>query len=116
MICLKLMVIFKYSLLHVGPPMKPFDFVKQSKISDSNGYVDIDKQTLQHKKYPNIFGIGDCTNLPTSKTAAAVAAQSNILHVNLQQVMNGKSTFPVYDGYTSCPCMIGNLFLYWLFF
>jgi sulfide:quinone oxidoreductase len=33
--------------------------------------VDCNKLTLQHNKYPNVFGIGDCTSLPTSKTAAA---------------------------------------------
>lgn len=36
------------------------------------GYLEVDKLTLQHVRFPNIFGIGDCTNLPTSKTAAAV--------------------------------------------
>jgi len=46
------------------------DAVKDSCLADSNGFVDIDKGTLQHVKYPNIFGIGDCTNAPTSKTAA----------------------------------------------
>jgi hypothetical protein len=75
-----------------GPPMKPHDYIKQSRIADANGYVDVDKESLQHKKYSNIFAIGDCTNLPTSKTAAAIAAQGQILYKNLSQVMNGKST------------------------
>ena len=37
----------------------------------------------------NVFGIGDCTNLPTSKTAAACAAESLILKRNLYSVMQG---------------------------
>ena len=41
-------------------------------ISDESGYLDLDPYTLQHTKYANIFGLGDCTNLPTSKTAAAI--------------------------------------------
>ena len=45
-------------------------------IVDATGYLDLDKYNLQHVKYPNIFGIGDCTNLPTSKTAAAVCTYS----------------------------------------
>ena len=50
------------------------DVLKSSKssITDETGYLDVDKYTLQHVKYPNIFGLGDCTNLPTSKTAAAI--------------------------------------------
>ncbi len=35
---------------------------------ESNFLLDIDHETLQHKKYKNIFGLGDVCNLPTSKT------------------------------------------------
>ena len=59
-------------MLHVTPPMSPPDVLKTSPVADAAGWVDVDKETLQHKRYPNVFGIGDCTNLPTSKTAAAV--------------------------------------------
>lgn len=64
-------------MLHVTPPMSPPDVLKTSPVADSAGWVDVDKETLQHKKYPNVFGIGDCTNLPTSKTAAAVGRKTN---------------------------------------
>lgn len=59
-------------MLHVTPPMSSPDVLKMSPVADAAGWVDVDKETLQHKKYPNVFGIGDCTNIPTSKTAAAV--------------------------------------------
>lgn len=59
-------------MLHVTPPMSSPDVLKTSAVADAAGWVDVDKETLQHKRYPNVFGIGDCTNLPTSKTAAAV--------------------------------------------
>lgn len=41
-------------------------------LADAAGFLDVNKNTLQHKTFPNIFGIGDCTNAPTAKTAAAV--------------------------------------------
>ena len=88
MCCLNLL---KYSLLHVCPPMKPQIELRNSKLSDPNGFVDVNKETLQHKKYPNVFALGDCTNIPTGKTAAAVAAQSEILEANLKSLMEGKS-------------------------
>ncbi|XP_071297555.1 sulfide:quinone oxidoreductase, mitochondrial isoform X2 [Agelaius tricolor] len=75
--------VYQYEMLHVTPPMGPPAVLINSPVSDASGWVDVDKETLQHKKYPNVFGIGDCTNLPTSKTAAA------------------------YDGYTSCPLVTG---------
>ena len=70
--------------------MRPYDELKNSKLVDPTGFVDVSKDTLQHNKFPNVFGIGDCTNLPTSKTAAAVAAQSKILYENLSNVMENK--------------------------
>ena len=50
------------------------DVLKNSKspIVDAAGFLDVNKQTMQHAKFPNIFGLGDCTNIPTSKTAAAI--------------------------------------------
>ncbi|CAF4770819.1 unnamed protein product, partial [Rotaria sp. Silwood2] len=74
---------FKYDLLHIGAPMQPHEFLAKSTLVDANGYVDVDKETLQHKKFPNVFAIGDCANLPTSKTAAAIAGSNGILVRNL---------------------------------
>ena len=59
---------------------------------------------MQHSKYKNVFGIGDCTNVPTSKTAAAAAAQFLVLRDNLDALMDtGRVGAAKYDGYTSCP-------------
>nr|XP_056721770.1 sulfide:quinone oxidoreductase, mitochondrial [Euleptes europaea] len=95
--------VYQYGMLHVTPPMGPPDVLLNSPVSDTAGWVDVDKETLQHKKYPNVFGIGDCTNLPTSKTAAAIAGQSGVLDKTLSSIMKGKTPTKKYDGYTSCP-------------
>lgn len=60
--------VLAYDLLHVTPPMKAPLFIKESALADAGGWVDVDPYTLQHKKFANVFGIGDCANLPTSKT------------------------------------------------
>ncbi|XP_066448735.1 sulfide:quinone oxidoreductase, mitochondrial [Eleutherodactylus coqui] len=99
--------VYQYEMLHVTPPMGPPDVLVNSAVADAAGWVDVDKETLQHKKYPNVFGIGDCTNLPTSKTAAAVAAQSAVLDKTISLVINGKNPSTKYDGYTSCPLVTG---------
>lgn len=65
----------KYEMLHVTPPMGPSSVVKGSPLADEAGWLDLNKETLQHTRYPNVFGIGDCTSLPTAKTAAAVGKQ-----------------------------------------
>ncbi|XP_076026871.1 sulfide:quinone oxidoreductase, mitochondrial [Genypterus blacodes] len=95
--------VFQYEMLHVTPPMGPSLVVKSSLLADDAGWLDVDKDTLQHKRYPNVFGIGDCTNLPTSKTGAAVAAQSSILDRTITKVLKKEKPDKKYDGYTSCP-------------
>lgn len=91
--------------------MKAPEFIKNSgDLGDAAGYVDVNPFTLQHKRYANIWGLGDSANLPTSKTAAAVMAQTPVLVNNLYHVISGQGKIPtdVYDGYTSCPLFVGN--------
>uniref|UniRef100_A0A3B4Z5J5 Sulfide:quinone oxidoreductase, mitochondrial n=2 Tax=Stegastes partitus TaxID=144197 RepID=A0A3B4Z5J5_9TELE len=95
--------VFEYEMLHVAPPMGPHLVVKGSPLADETGWLDVNKETLQHNKYPNVFGIGDCTNLPTPKTAAAVAAQSAILNRTISKILKNEKPDKKYDGYTSCP-------------
>ncbi|KAM4618496.1 sulfide:quinone oxidoreductase, mitochondrial [Polymixia lowei] len=95
--------VFEYDMLHVTPPMGPNVVIKGSSLADEAGWLDVNKETLQHMKYPNVFGIGDCTNLPTSKTAAAVAAQSAVLDRTITKVLKNGKPDKQYDGYTSCP-------------
>ena len=59
-------------MLHVPPPMGPPDILKASPLAGPSGFLSVSKDTGQHTKYPNVFGIGDCTDFPTSKTAAAI--------------------------------------------
>lgn len=100
-------VVLKYDLLHVSPPQSAPDFVKQSPLASAAGWVDVDKFTLQHTRFPNIFALGDASSLPTSKTGAAVRAQAKILVANLAALTNGDVLSARYDGYTSCPLVTG---------
>ena len=67
----------------------------------------VNRGTLQHTRYANVFSLGDASSLPTSKTAAAIRAQSPVLVANLRAVMAGRSPRAVYNGYTSCPLITG---------
>jgi sulfide:quinone oxidoreductase len=97
-------IIQDFDLLHVTPPMGPVSYLKNSPISDSDGYVAVDKTSLQHLKYPNIYALGDCAGIPTSKTAAAISSQAPVLVKNLLS----QSVVAKYDGYTSCPIPTKN--------
>lgn len=100
-------VVWKYDMLHVTPPMKAPDFIANSALADTAGWVDVDPFTLAHKRFPTIFGIGDCANLPTSKTGAAIRKQAPVVEKNLLALINGTPMLAKYDGYTSCPLVTG---------
>ncbi len=97
----------KYDMIHVTPPMAAPDFIKESPLSDEAGWLDVDCHTLQHKKYKNIFGLGDCTNTPNSKTAAAIRSQTPVVASNLLATINNQEGLAAYDGYASCPLVTG---------
>ena len=69
----------RFDLLHVIPPMSAHSYIADSNLADAAGYLDVDKFSLRHTKYKNIWGLGDCTNTPNSKTAAAVFSQTETL-------------------------------------
>lgn len=96
-----------YDMIHVVPPMSAPDFIKKSPLAGETGWVDVNKSTMQHVRYPNVFSLGDASSLPTSKTAAAVRAQAPILVANLLGAMKGQQLTAGYDGYTSCPLVTG---------
>lgn len=100
-------VTLPYSMIHVTPPMGPPDFIKASALANEAGWVDVNKLTLQHTRYPNVFGIGDASSLPTSKTGAAIRKQAPVLVQNLLKLMNNQPPPATYDGYTSCPLVTG---------
>jgi len=96
-------ITLQYDMIHVTPPQGPPAFIAASPLADKNGWVDVDKHTLQHVRYPNVFSLGDCSNLPTSKTGAAIRKQAPVLVKNLRAVMEGRTPTATYHGYTSCP-------------
>jgi len=93
----------RFDMIHVTPPQSAPDFVKQSPLADSSGWVDIDAESMQHKRYPNVFSLGDAGSSPNSKTAAAVRKQAPVVVGNLLAQMRNTSGVNGYDGYGSCP-------------
>ncbi|HEY7269588.1 MAG TPA: FAD/NAD(P)-binding oxidoreductase [Dehalococcoidia bacterium] len=100
-------VVQPYDLLHVTPPMSAPDFIKASPLANEAGWVDVDKNTLQHVRYPNVFSLGDASSLPTSKTGSAIRKQAPVVVDNLLALMSGKPLAGQYDGYTACPLVTG---------
>lgn len=100
-------VTMKYDMIHVTPPQSAPDFIRNSPLADAKGWIDVNKFTLQHTKYQNIFALGDATNTPNAKTGAAVRKQVPVLVKNLISLIEHKTMPAKYSGYGSCPLTVG---------
>jgi sulfide:quinone oxidoreductase len=98
----------RYDMIHVTPPMAPPAFVRTGPLANADGWVDVDKFSLQHVRHPDVFALGDCSNLPTSKTGAAIRKQAPVVVANLLALRAGQPLPARYDGYTSCPVVTGR--------
>ena len=67
----------------------------------------MDKHTLQHVRFPDVWSLGDCSSLPTSRTGAAIRKQAPVLVANLLAHRAGLPPPASYDGYASCPLATG---------
>ena len=98
-----------YDFIHVVPPMRAPDAVKNSELAwkegpfAAGGWLEVDKSTLQHRRFPNVFGIGDINGTPRGKTAATVKKSAPLVAHNLVEVIAGRQANENFDGYTSCP-------------
>jgi sulfide:quinone oxidoreductase len=97
-----------FDMLHLAPPQCAPDFVRNSPLASETGWVDVNKNTMQHVKYANIFSLGDVSNLPTSKTGAAIRKQAPVVVQNILNLIDShKLSTKEYKGYTSCPLVTG---------
>lgn len=101
-----------YDFIHIIPPMRAPEAVRNSPLpwpADKNkawaaeGWMQVDKGTLRHMRYPNVFGLGDIAGVPKGKTAASVKWQVPVAVDHLVAQIAGRSSTALYAGYTSCP-------------
>lgn len=94
-----------YDFLHAVPPQSAPDWIKKTPLAEDTpvGYVEVDKHTHQHVRWPNVFALGDAGNTPNSKTGAAVRKQAPTVVENLIAAMEGRPLPSSYNGYASCP-------------
>ena len=58
------------------------DVVAKSSLAAANGFVEVDEATLRHKRYDNVFALGDAAGTSNAKTAAAARKQAPVVAVN----------------------------------
>ncbi|WP_342462644.1 NAD(P)/FAD-dependent oxidoreductase [Methylobacterium sp. 092160098-2] len=95
-----------FKMLHVCPPQRAPGIIRESELADSAGWVEVDPGTLRHRRFGNIFGLGDACSAPNAKTAAAVRKQAPVVAENLLATLDGRAPAAIYDGYGSCPLTV----------
>jgi len=97
-----------FDMMHLAPPQCAPDFIRNSPLAAETGWVSVNPKTTQHTKYPNIFSLGDVSNLPTSKTGAAIRKQVPVTVANIIKLIEVEGlSSKEYKGYTSCPLVTG---------
>lgn len=95
-----------FDMIHVVPPQVAPDFLRDSALAGPTGFAEVDDFTMRHKRYPNVFALGDAGSMGNAKTAAAVRKQAPIVAVNALSVLGGGEPVAAYDGYGSCPLTV----------
>ena len=57
-----------FTSANINPPSKPHAELVSSGIAGADGTIDVNKYTLQHKKFENIFAFGDVVGFDTTRT------------------------------------------------
>ncbi|KRP74722.1 pyridine nucleotide-disulfide oxidoreductase [Pseudomonas paralactis] len=95
-----------FDMLHVVPPQVAPDFIRESALADAAGWCEVNPHSLQHLRYPHVFGLGDVCGTTNAKTAAAVRKQIVVVAENLL-ALRKQAPLPLkYDGYGSCPLTV----------
>jgi sulfide:quinone oxidoreductase len=97
-----------FDMIHVVPPQTAPDFVRHSALANEDGWADVDPATLRHRRYDNIFSLGDVCSAPSTKTAAAVRKQAPVVAMNVLNQLDRRQPHATYDGYGSCPIVVAR--------
>jgi sulfide:quinone oxidoreductase len=93
----------RFDLLVTVPLHTGQDYVARSPgLGDSLNFVPTDPATLQAKRKPNIFALGDATDLPSSKAGSVAHFQAEVLVPNVRRFLEGRPLDPGFDGHANC--------------
>jgi sulfide:quinone oxidoreductase len=95
-----------YSQFYSLMPTTPNPLLSEAGLADSTGFLDVNEHTLQHKKYSNIFGVGDANNVPTTKTFYGGLSQVSVVRHNVERKLNGLSLNAKYDGHAKANMLV----------
>lgn len=100
-----------YDVLNAVPPQSAPDWLKATDLpaaGDTGGFVEVDRQTLRHLRYPNVWSLGDAAGTTNSKSGGALRKQTKVVAKNLVAARKGKRLPAKYNGYSVCPFTVSR--------
>ncbi|WP_411374202.1 NAD(P)/FAD-dependent oxidoreductase [Arthrobacter sp. MPF02] len=100
-----------YEVLNGVPPQSAPDWLKATDLpaaGDKGGFVEVDRQTLRHLRYSNVWSLGDAAGTTNSKAGGALRKQTKVLAKNLVAARKGKPLTEKYNGYSVCPFTVSR--------
>lgn len=100
-----------YDVLNAVPPQSAPDWLKSTTLpnpGDAGGFVEVDRQTLRHLRYPNVWSLGDAAGTTNSKSGGSLRKQAKVLAKNLVAARKGKPLKAKYNGYSVCPFTVSR--------
>jgi len=83
--------------LHFGS-----EAIQRSEMGDDFGFLPTDKHTLAAVDHPNVFALGDATDLPTSKAGSVAHFQAEVLIDNVMRHIEERELMAAFDGHANC--------------
>ncbi len=97
----------EYDLAIVIPPHRGSDVIRNSGLGDEDGWIDVDKYTLNIPGYDDVYVIGDATNLPVSKAGSVADFQSEVVSKRISDEIEGYEPAARYNGKVMCFLVTG---------
>ena len=98
----------EYDLLVLVPPHRGQQVIIDSELGDPGGWVPTDKLTLQGAGHDHIFAMGDCTNLPISKSGSTAHFEAPVIASRIASLVRGTAPKSNYGGRVMCFLETGN--------
>lgn len=97
-----------YDVLDVVPPQVAPAWIAESGLADDTGFVDVDPELLRHRRFPEVWALGDAAATRNAKSGGALRKQTKALAENLVAVLQGRAPRSRYSGYTVIPFTVSR--------
>ncbi|MEF8806442.1 NAD(P)/FAD-dependent oxidoreductase [Natronomonas sp.] len=91
----------EYDLLVSIPPHRGIDLVEEAGLGD-NGWVDVDKHTLEAEAAENVYALGDTADTGVPNAGSVAHYQAGVVAQRLASDIRGRPATATYDGKTLC--------------